>query len=122
MRWPTSASALGSAGVSVGAAAVGVAVGALELSGRPHADVWANGWVIGSVVVAGVGLVTAIVFLVLGIFARGRRGESAGSRANTISGGTFHGPVMQGRDFTGFTFPAQAEPPRGGRAAGPDAE
>jgi hypothetical protein len=34
--------------------------------------------------------------------------------ANTISGGTFHGPVLQGRDFTNLTFgpPASAPLPR----------
>jgi hypothetical protein len=32
---------------------------------------------------------------------------------NTISGGTFSGPVLQGRDFTGLTFGASpaAQPP-----------
>ena len=65
MRWPTSGLALGSAGVSVGAAAVGVTVGALELAGRPHADIWSNGWVIASTVVAGTGLAIAAVFFVV---------------------------------------------------------
>ena len=33
---------------------------------------------------------------------------------NAIAGGTFHGPVVQGRDFTGLTFgsAAPAPPPR----------
>jgi hypothetical protein len=31
-------------------------------------------------------------------------GEEAGGVANTISGGTFSGPVLQGRDFTGLNF------------------
>lgn len=30
---------------------------------------------------------------------------------NTISGGTQHGPVLQGRDFTGLTFTTPAAPP-----------
>jgi len=30
---------------------------------------------------------------------------------NTISGGTFSGPVLQGRDFTGLTFGASPAPP-----------
>jgi hypothetical protein len=85
MRWPTSASALGSAAVSVGAAAVGVAVGALELSGRPHADIWSNGWVIGSIMVAGIGLMIATVFFVLEIFSRSR-GESTGSQTGPAAG------------------------------------
>ena len=34
-----------------------------------------------------------------------------GSVTNTISGGTQHGPVVQGRDFTGLTFNA-SPPPR----------
>jgi hypothetical protein len=29
---------------------------------------------------------------------------AAGNVANTISGGTQHGPVVQGRDFSGLTF------------------
>jgi hypothetical protein len=37
-----------------------------------------------------------------------------GDVTNTISGGTFHGPVLQGRDFTGLTFttPPPAPPAR----------
>jgi hypothetical protein len=36
----------------------------------------------------------------------------AGNVTNTISGGTQHGPVLQGRDFTGITFgAAPAVPP-----------
>jgi hypothetical protein len=31
---------------------------------------------------------------------------------NTISGGTQHGPVLQGRDFTGITFGVTGTPPR----------
>ncbi|MFI9269905.1 hypothetical protein ACIGXM_04195 [Kitasatospora sp. NPDC052896] len=29
----------------------------------------------------------------------------------TISGGTFHGPVMQGRDFSGISFTIGSQPP-----------
>jgi hypothetical protein len=36
----------------------------------------------------------------------------AGDVTNTISGGTFHGPVLQGRDFPGLTFgPTAAQRP-----------
>jgi hypothetical protein len=84
MRWPTSGSALGSAGVSVGAAAVGVTVGGLELAGRPHADIWSNGWIIGSMVVAGLGLVIAGVFFLLDVFARGGGGDRAAPGAGPI--------------------------------------
>jgi hypothetical protein len=35
-------------------------------------------------------------------------GERAGGAANTISGGTFSGPVLQGRDFTGLNFGGSA--------------
>jgi hypothetical protein len=34
-----------------------------------------------------------------------------GDTANTISGGTFQGPVLQGRDFTGLTFGGPPAPP-----------
>lgn len=37
--------------------------------------------------------------------------SAAGNVSNTISGGTFRGPVMQGRDFTGPTFGAAPAPP-----------
>jgi hypothetical protein len=37
--------------------------------------------------------------------------ENAGSVANTISGGTFSGPVLQGRNFTGLTFGASPAAP-----------
>jgi hypothetical protein len=42
-----------------------------------------------------------------------------GDVSNTISGGTQHGPVLQGRDFTGLTFGAAQPPPR--RPEDPDA-
>lgn len=32
-----------------------------------------------------------------------------GETANTINGGTQHGPVLQGRDFSGITFNSSAE-------------
>jgi hypothetical protein len=35
----------------------------------------------------------------------------SGDVASMISGGTFHGPVLQGRDFTGLTFGSPAPPP-----------
>ncbi len=34
-----------------------------------------------------------------------------GDVSNTVSGGTFYGPVLQGRDFTGLTFGSPAPPP-----------
>ena len=37
--------------------------------------------------------------------------EQSGSVKNTISGGTFSGPVLQGRDFTGLTFGASPAAP-----------
>jgi hypothetical protein len=40
--------------------------------------------------------------------------EKTGDVTNTISGGTFSGPVLQGRDFTGLTFGAPAPPARPG--------
>jgi hypothetical protein len=36
-----------------------------------------------------------------------------GDVTNTISGGTFSGPVLQGRDFSGLTFGVPAPPPAG---------
>lgn len=40
--------------------------------------------------------------------------EKTGDVTNTISGGTFSGPVLQGRDFTGLTFGATPPPARPG--------
>jgi hypothetical protein len=37
--------------------------------------------------------------------------EKTGNVTNTISGGTFSGPVLQGRDFTGLTFGAPPAAP-----------
>lgn len=37
--------------------------------------------------------------------------EIIGNVTNTISGGTFHGPVLQGRDYTGLTFGTTPAPP-----------
>ena len=45
--------------------------------------------------------------------------EKSGTVTNAISGGTFSGPVVQGRDFTGLTFGASADPPA--RPEDPDA-
>ncbi|NYI03862.1 hypothetical protein [Allostreptomyces psammosilenae] len=36
-----------------------------------------------------------------------------GEARNTISGGTFHGPVLQGRDFSGTSFTTPPPPPAG---------
>ena len=44
--------------------------------------------------------------------------QISGDVANTISGGTFSGPVLQGRDFSGLTFGSPATPPPA--QAGPD--
>jgi hypothetical protein len=46
--------------------------------------------------------------------------ETGSQVANTISGGTFRGPVLQGRDFTGLTFGSPAVPP-GPASMDPDA-
>jgi hypothetical protein len=40
--------------------------------------------------------------------------EKTGNVTSMISGGTFSGPVLQGRDFTGLTFGATAPPARPG--------
>ena len=37
--------------------------------------------------------------------------DRSGNVTNTISGGTQHGPVLQGRDFTGLTFGSSPAPP-----------
>ena len=37
--------------------------------------------------------------------------EETGAVENTISGGTFSGPVLQGRDFTGQMFGTSPSPP-----------
>jgi hypothetical protein len=37
--------------------------------------------------------------------------ERVGDVSNTISGGTFSGPVLLGRDFSGLTFGAPSAPP-----------
>ncbi|MEV7939955.1 hypothetical protein AB0O82_27950 [Kitasatospora sp. NPDC088264] len=34
-----------------------------------------------------------------------------GEVTSTISGGTFHAPVLQGRDFSGISFPTASPPP-----------
>ena len=41
-----------------------------------------------------------------------------GDVTNTISGGVQHGPVLQGRDFTGLTFGPPTMPPPGPRLPG----
>jgi hypothetical protein len=47
--------------------------------------------------------------------------QISGDVANTISGGTFHGPVLQGRDFTGLTFGSPTPPPPASPAQDPGA-
>ena len=44
--------------------------------------------------------------------------QISGDVTNTISGGTFSGPVLQGRDFSGLTFGSPAPSPSA--PAGPD--
>jgi hypothetical protein len=40
-----------------------------------------------------------------------RHVQVTGNTTSSITGGTFHGPVLQGRDFTGLTFGAPAPAP-----------
>ena len=47
--------------------------------------------------------------------------EISGDVTNTISGGTFSGPVLQGRDFTGLTFGSPAASPPDSTAPDPGA-
>ena len=44
-----------------------------------------------------------------------------GDVANTVSGGTFYGPVLQGRDFSGLTFGSPAASPPDPTAPDPGA-
>lgn len=37
--------------------------------------------------------------------------QISGDVTNTVSGGTFSGPVLQGRDFSGLTFGSPTPPP-----------
>jgi len=46
-------------------------------------------------------------------------GEKTGNATNEINGGTFSGPVLQGRDFPGLTF--GAAPPAPSQRDDPDA-
>ncbi len=47
--------------------------------------------------------------------------RAGGDVANTVSGGTFYGPVLQGRDFTGLTFGSPTVPPPAAPAQDPGA-
>lgn len=44
-----------------------------------------------------------------------------GDVINTVSGGTQHGPVLQGRDFSGLTFGPSTLPRSASPGSGPDA-
>jgi hypothetical protein len=46
-----------------------------------------------------------------GWWAQASQIQVGGNVTNTVSGGTFHGPVLQGRDFSGLTFGSTAPPP-----------
>jgi hypothetical protein len=97
----------GAAGVSAVAAAAAGVVTAL-VTAHPSLGLWVA---LGVLVVIGAGLQAAAVAGERRVSrARGTRpdgpGEvpAAGDVTNTISGGTQHGPVFQGRDFSGLTF------------------
>jgi hypothetical protein len=47
--------------------------------------------------------------------------DIGGDVTNTVSGGTFHGPVLQGRDFSGLTFGSPAGQPYPSPAPDPGA-
>jgi hypothetical protein len=72
MNRPSPLLAVSAAGVAATAATVMAAVGGLELSGRPNSDIWSNAWIVGAVVVAWVGLLSAAALCIAAFF--GRRG------------------------------------------------
>ncbi|MER6470377.1 hypothetical protein [Streptomyces collinus] len=45
-----------------------------------------------------------------------------GETRNEISGGTFHGPVLQGRDFSGASFATRTQPSPPAPSSGADSE
>jgi hypothetical protein len=47
--------------------------------------------------------------------------QISGTVTNTVSGGTFSGPVLQGRDFSGLTFGSPAPPTPAPAGQDPDA-
>jgi hypothetical protein len=47
-----------------------------------------------------------------GWWAQASQIQIEGDVTSTVSGGTFYGPVLQGRDFTDLTFGSPAPPPR----------
>lgn len=80
IKWPAAGEALAGSGVTVGGAAVAVAVGAIEL-GYSHTGIWSNAWVVAGIILVGVGLLIATFFFVAGFFEFG--GKSTESEAGT---------------------------------------
>lgn len=75
------AAALGGAAIATAAIAIGVAQ--IELSGKPQPDIWSNSWLLVALSLAFVGLMIAVVFFVIDIFAREpRRSENRQSLKN----------------------------------------
>jgi hypothetical protein len=88
------------------------ASGAAELAELQQApgDV-GRGLALAEVLVARAGTDAGFAAALAAWWEQARDVQVSGDVANTISGGTQHGPVVQGRDFTGLTFTTTAPPP-----------
>ena len=83
--------------------------GAAELAALQQApgDV-GRGLALAEVLVARAGTDTGFAAALAAWWDQARDVQVGGNVANNISGGTQHGPVLQGRDFTGLTFTTPA--------------
>jgi hypothetical protein len=70
MNRPSAGQAAALGGASIGAAAIAIGVAQIELSGQAQPHIWSNGWLLLALVLAGTGLLLAVVFFVMSLFSR----------------------------------------------------
>lgn len=57
------------AGASLAAAAIAIGIAQIELSGEPQPHIWSNVWLLAALCLAGAGLIVAVFFFVMSMFA-----------------------------------------------------
>lgn len=74
MKRPSASMGIG-AGVVAAAGAAMLVIGQVELSGQTHPDVWSNAWMVSGVVVLGLVVLAALIFVVTEVFNAGVGGR-----------------------------------------------
>ena len=70
MKRPSAGQAAGIGGISIAAGGVAIAIAQIELSGQSQPHIWSNVWLLLALVLAGTGLLVAVIFFLMSLFSR----------------------------------------------------